>query len=71
MNADETAVNRLILLAITCKRRNSPEWMNLFAACINDALRAYGSDDRVKYPGAWSNEFHLEIGGDDLKVVDQ
>ncbi len=60
---ERTAIDRLIGLATTCKRRNSPQWMSLFADAINAAISARGSDDRVTWPGDWSNEFHLESGG--------
>lgn len=54
--------SKFIALAITCKKHNTPEWMAYFAERINSALAALGTDDRVKYPGKWSNEFHLESG---------
>jgi hypothetical protein len=56
-------VARLIAFATTCKTRNGPEWMKQFADLINAALEAAGSDDRVAWPGKWSNEFHLISGG--------
>jgi hypothetical protein len=64
MTADtkEQALNKLIAVACTCKRRNTPEWMAYFAECINKAIEASGSDDRVEWPGSWSNEFHLISG---------
>jgi hypothetical protein len=37
--------------------------MLYLADCINAAIAAQGSDDRVEYPGKWSNEFHLVSGG--------
>ncbi len=57
------ALNKLIAVACTCKKHNTPEWMAFFADCINAAIAACGSDDRVRWPGKWANEFHLEIGG--------
>lgn len=61
MTEDE-AINKLIAVCCTCKKRNTPEWMAYFAEVINAAIKARGSDDRVSYPGSWSNEFHLESG---------
>ncbi len=60
MNADP--IDRLIAVCCTCKKRNTPEWMAYFADVLNAAIAARGSDDRVKWPGNWSNEFHLESG---------
>ena len=62
-NERAIALNKLIAVATTCKKHNTPEWMEMFAACINNAMAAQGSDDRVEWPGKWSNEFHLISGG--------
>jgi hypothetical protein len=59
----ESAINKLIAVAMSCKKRNTPEWMAYFAEVINAAIAAQGSDDRVEYPGSWSDEFHLVSGG--------
>lgn len=56
-------LNKLIAVACTCKKRNTTEWMQYFAECINAAIAAQGSDDRVEWPGKWANEFHLVSGG--------
>lgn len=61
-DADFTTLNKLIAFVCTCKKRNDPEWMAMLADRINDALAASGSDDRVKWPGKWANEFQFEIG---------
>ena len=58
----DTAITKLIEVAMTCKKRNTPEWMSYFADTINAAIAAVGSDDRVKWPGSWANEFQMEIG---------
>lgn len=61
--AKDEALNKLIAVACTCKKRNTPEWMAYFAEVLNAAIAVCGSDDRVRWPGSWSNEFHLESGG--------
>ena len=53
-----SALSKLIAVASTCKKRNTPEWMKYFADKINEAIAAMGSNDRVVWPGDWSNEFH-------------
>ena len=57
------AINKLIAVACTCKKRNTPEWMAYFAECINAAIADQGSDDRVVWPGKWASEFQLVSGG--------
>ena len=59
----DVALNKLIAYACTCKKRNTPEWMACFATIINAAIKAQGSDDSVRWPGSWANEFQLESGG--------
>jgi hypothetical protein len=54
--------NELIAAAITCKKKNTPEWMADFADKINAAIKAAGSDDRVEWHGNWSKEYHLISG---------
>lgn len=61
-DTERDALHKLISVACTCKKRNTPEWMRYFAECINASLKALGSDSSVSYPGDWSNEFHFEIG---------
>lgn len=56
-------INKLIAFAMTCKKRNTPEWMAMLADVLNAAIEAQGSDDRVRWPGSWANEFQFEIGG--------
>jgi hypothetical protein len=57
----EIAINELLAYAVTCKRRNTPEWMATFATLLNRAIEARGSDDRVRWPGSWADEFQMEI----------
>jgi len=61
---ESQAFKHLIVHCMTCKRRNTPEWMAKFAERINVAIAAIGCKDRVRWPGSWSNEFHFESGGD-------
>ncbi len=56
------ATNKLIAVCLCVKKHNTPEFMAYFAECINAALKEHGSDDRVKWPGKWAHEFHLESG---------
>lgn len=60
---ESLALNKLIATCVCVKKKcNTPEFMRYFAERINEAIAAMGSDDRVKWPGDWSNEFHLESG---------
>lgn len=56
------AVNKLVSVCCCVKKQNTPEFMSYFADTLNAALEALGTDDRVRYPGKWSNELHLESG---------
>lgn len=56
-------LNKLIAVCCCVKKRNTPEFMVYFAEVINNAIAAVGSDDRVVWPGSWSNEFQLTSGG--------
>ncbi len=60
--SDEVAVNKLLAVCCCVKKRNTPEFMTSFAEVINAALAARGSDDRVEWPAAWSDEFYLVPG---------
>ena len=55
------ALYQLVSFALTCKKRNQPEWMASFAAELNKAMAVLEVGDTVKYPGSWSNEFQFEI----------
>jgi hypothetical protein len=59
---DDDAVHKLIAVCCCVKKRNTPEFMAYFAGVINAAIQERGSDDRVQWPGAWANEFHLVSG---------
>jgi hypothetical protein len=61
LEAEITKTRELVAYACTCKKRNTPEWMQSLADYLNAAIAAQGSDSRVKWPGSWANEFHLEI----------
>lgn len=64
------AFTAFIATAMCVKRRNTPEFMAHLAAAINTACEAIGCDDRVIWPGNWSNEFHYEIGADQVRRVE-
>lgn len=58
--------SKLVATCACVKKRNTPEFMEYFAERINVALEALGSDDEVKWPGKWSNKFHLVSGSSTL-----
>ena len=61
------ALRKLLAYAMSCKKRNTPEWMEGFATRLNAALAALGDDSRVIWPGKWASEFQFEIGEENLK----
>lgn len=66
---NDATMNKLIAFICTCKKRNNPEWMAMLADLINKTLAASGSDDRVRWPGEWANEFQLEIGRSSMSII--